>query len=209
MDALPFNPAEEKVKLRELWESLTGYYPRPSSPDDNILDLALYVETILTDYINKKYRAGFISYAEGKELDLIGRDVFGVNRLGAVPARTVLRFYLTRQVTIPKGTRVATKDMKVVFETEETATGTVQVDVRAVAMEAGVKGNGYLPGEISVLLDTVSGVDRVENKTVTTGRAGKEADEALVLSQKFKELISILPLFTSPSLYLLQSLLLI
>ena len=177
MNAIPFNPAEEKVKLRELWESLTGYYPRPSSPDDNVLDLALYVETILADYINKKYRAGFISYAEGEELDLIGRDIFGVDRLGAVPARAVLRFYLSRQTTIPKGTRVATKDMKVVFETEESMTGTGQVDVRAVATEPGVKGNGYLPGEVSVLLDTVLGVDRVENVTVTTGGADVESDE--------------------------------
>ncbi len=177
MEAVPFNPAEEKVRLRELWKSLTGYYPRPSSPDDNILDLALYVETILVDHINKKYKAGFISYAEGEELDLIGRDVFGVERLGPVPARTLLRFYLSRQTTIPKGTRVATKDMKVIFETEETATGTAQVDVRAVATEPGLKGNGYLPGEVSVLLDTVPGVDRVENTTVTTGGADRESDE--------------------------------
>ena len=177
MEAFPFNPAEEKVRLRDIWKSLTGYYPRPSSPDDNILDLALYVETILVDYINRKYRAGFISYAEGEELDLIGRDVFGVERLGPVPARTVLRFYLSRQTTIPKGTRVATKDMKVVFETEETASGTTQVDVRAVATEPGLKGNGYLPGEVSVLLDTVLGVDKVENIAVTTGGADIENDE--------------------------------
>ncbi len=177
MEALPFNPAEEKVRLREFWKSLTGYYPRPSSPDDNILDLALYVETILVDHINKKYRAGFISHAEGEELDLIGRDIFGVERLGPVPARTILRFYLSRQTTIPKGTRVATKDMKVVFETEETATGTTQVYVVAMATEPGLKGNGYLPGEVSILLDTISGVDRVENTTLTTGGADEESDE--------------------------------
>ena len=177
MEVLPFNPAEEKVRLREFWKSLTGYYPRPSSPDDNILDLALYVETILVDHINKKYRAGFISHAEGEELDLIGRDIFGVERLGPVPARTILRFYLSRQTTIPKGTRVATKDMKVVFETEETATGTTQVYVVAMATEPGLKGNGYLPGEVSILLDTISGVDRVENTTLTTGGADEESDE--------------------------------
>jgi len=179
MEAVKFNPAEEKASLREFWQRLTGYYPRPSSPDDNILDLALYVETLLVDHINKKYRAGFLSYAEGEELDLIARDVFGIQRLGPVPAVTTLRFYLSQQTTIPKGTRVATKDMKVVFETEETVSGSVQVDVRAVATEPGLEGNGYLPGEVSVLLDQITGVDRVENLTVTTGGAEKEDDERL------------------------------
>jgi phage-related baseplate assembly protein len=177
MEAFPFDVAKEKIKLRDLWERLTGYRPRPSSPDDNILDLALYIETVLADYINKKYRAGFLSFAEGKELDLIARDVFGIERLGPVPAITTLRFYLSQQTTVPAGTKVATKDMKVVFETEESVSGSAVVDVRAVAKVRGEVGNGYLPGEVSLLLDDIPGVDRVENITVTTGGAEKEDDE--------------------------------
>jgi len=179
MEAFSFDPAKEKARLRDFWERLTGYRPRPSSPDDNILDLALYIQTILADYINKKYRAGFLSYAKGKELDIIARDVFGIERLSAVPAVAILRFYLSQQTTIPAGTRVATKDLKVVFQTEEAVSGNTVVDVRAYAQTAGQVGNGYLPGEVSVLLDDIAGVDRVENITVTTGGADEEDDERL------------------------------
>lgn len=181
MEVVSFDPAKEKARLREFWERLTGYYPRPSSPDDNILDLAVYVETILADWINKKYRAGFLSYARGEELDLIARDIFGIERLGPVPAVTMLRFYLSSQttITIPAGTRVATKDMRVVFKTDETVTGNTQLDVRATAEIPGSFGNGYLPGEVSILLDQISGVERVENLTVTAGGADEESDEHL------------------------------
>lgn len=171
------NIDEEKTALRKRWKDLTGTYPLPSYPEDFILDLELYERLILINYINDRYFANFVDYAKGEDLDRLASN-YGVKRLPPLPAITVLRFFLNAPTLIPKGVRVATQS-GVIFKTAEEKYGTDIVDVLAECETPGEIGNGFSPGEIKILLDDVEGIEKVENKTISTGGSNEEDDEHL------------------------------
>jgi len=97
---------------------------------------------------------------------------------------TTVRFTLSvprsEAVTIPAGTRVspgggvyfATTDMA------EIAPGELFVEVRAECMEPGTAGNGFLPGQINLLVDPIPFVASAENTTESAGGAEEESDDA-------------------------------
>jgi len=167
--------SQEKAELREKWKQLTGVYPLPSYPEDFILDTILYRDLVLLNYINERFLSQFLAYAKGEDLDRLA-ELYGIKRLPPRPATTILRFTLSKPTTIPKGTKVASKT-GVIFETTEDASGDSQVEVQALCTQAGKIGNGFLPGEISILLDSIEGVLKVENITISTGGADTENDE--------------------------------
>jgi len=166
---------KEKTYLREKWKQLTGVYPLPSYPEDNILDIILYRDILLIEYVNERFLSQFLAHAKGEDLDRLA-EFYGIKRLPPRPAITTLRFTLSSNTTIPKGTKVASKT-GVIFETVQTVSGDTQVEVQAKATEPGTVGNGFLPGEISILLDPIEGVLKVENITISTGGADTEDDE--------------------------------
>ena len=173
-----FDPAEEKKKLREYWQQLTGVYPLPSYPEDFIVDVLTYFKALLLAEIERKYLSNFVEYAEGEDLDHLARNFYGIERLPAQKAKTVIRFYTEGDISLQPGIKIATKDLKVVFETKELyKTGEGYQDWIAECTEAGTVGNGFLPGEISVLLDHIEGVIKAENITITTGGTDEEDDD--------------------------------
>ncbi len=109
--------SQEKAELREKWKQLTGVYPLPSYPEDNILDLVLYRDLILIGYINERFLSQFLAHAKGDDLDRLA-EFYGIKRLPPRPATTLLKFTLSKPTTIPKGTKVASKT-GVIFETVE------------------------------------------------------------------------------------------
>jgi len=173
-----FDPAEEKKKLRERWQQLTGVYPLPSYPEDFILDTLVYFKALHLAETERKYLSNFVEYAEGEDLDRLARNFYGIERLPAQKAKTIIRFYTEGDISLQPGIKVATKDLKVVFETVEPyKIGEGYQDWIAECTEAGSAGNSFLPGEVSVLLDHIEGVIKAENVTVTTGGTDEEDDD--------------------------------
>jgi len=167
--------SQEKAELREKWKQLTGVYPLPSYPEDFILDTILYRDLVLLNYINERFLSQFLAYAKGEDLDRLA-ELYGIKRLPPRPAITTLRFILSKPTTIPKGTKVASKT-GIIFETIQEVSGDSQAEVQAFCTQTGSIGNGFLPGEISILLDSIEGVLKVENITISTGGADTENDE--------------------------------
>jgi len=173
-----FDPVKEKQKLREQWQQLTGVYPLPSYPEDFILDVLVYFKALQLAEMERKARSNFVEYAEGEDLDRLAQNFYGIERLPAQPSQTVIRFYTEGDISLRPGIKVATRDLKVVFETKELyKKGEGYQDWKAECTEAGTVGNGFLPGEISVLLDHIEGVTKAENITVTTGGTNAEDDD--------------------------------
>lgn len=137
----------------------------------------------LAEYGNYIGQQNFIRYASGAYLE--NKVAFlGLERLPAIKAKTTIRFYLQepRQqvVTIPLGTMVSTTD-NVNFVTTQVVTipiGQSEITVAAEALEAGSHGNGYLPGQIKVLVSSVPYV-QVTNTVASYGGADEEADDDL------------------------------
>lgn len=146
--------------------------------------------------INESAKQNVLRYAEGEYLDSLAEMFRDTERLQAQPATTVLRFYISAvqasAQVIPIGTR-ATIDGEIIFETTETATippGELYADAAAKCITTetdpvtgnevttGAKGNGFVAGQVSQIIDLFPFYEKVENITTTDGGSDKETDEA-------------------------------
>lgn len=135
-------------------------------------------------YVDRAGKQNTLKYSYGGFLDnfAAGRSVI---RLQPSAARTTLRFTLSEAkeyaVGIPAGIRV-TNGAGIYFITEEYAEvpiGGTFVDVDAVCTVEGKAGDGFLVGQINVLVDPLPYVESVANITKTEGGADTENDTSL------------------------------
>ena len=87
---------------------------------------------------------------------------------------------LGSNVVIPFETRVS-PDGALMFATTQEAVieaGQTSVQVPAQCQTAGALGNGFLAGQIDLLVDDVENISEVENVTESTGGADQESDES-------------------------------
>jgi phage-related baseplate assembly protein len=123
-------------------------------------------------------------YAEGEYLDSLAEIFKDTPRLEAQPARTTFRFHISAPQasaqTIPRGTRV-TVDGEITFDTTEPVVvlpGELYADAPATCQIVGKIGNGFVPGQITQLVDVFPFFDCVENITTSEGGSDTETDEA-------------------------------
>lgn len=111
------------------------------------------------------------------------------------PAVTVARFHLdeTRPdlVYIPAGTRITSSAGDgIYFATDDYAEitpGKNTVDISCTCETPGEIGNGYIEGQLDIIVDPIPYVGSVENTTKTEGGAGEETDD------EFRERIFLAP----------------
>ncbi|THD15381.1 hypothetical protein CI793_13525 [Anoxybacillus ayderensis] len=146
-----------------------------------IQGLVLYIvqERNNLDYALKQ---NLLAYAEDEFLDHKGEEV-GTPRLGDKAAVTTMEFILEEGrvdvLVIPKGTRFLVGE-NTFFSTDETVVvpvGQHSIQVPATCLETGEVGNGYLPGEITNLVDPIPWVKEVRNITVSSGGVEVEEDD--------------------------------
>ena len=132
-------------------------------------------------FLDEMGKQNLLKYAEGVFLDQIGA-LRGVKRLQGSKAITTIRFNLEEAredvTAIPKGIRVAADD--VYFETTEYAEiepGNTYVDVLSECTEIGTDGNGFAPGEVNAIVDSVAFIASAVNLTKTEGGEDIESDE--------------------------------
>lgn len=136
------------------------------------------------EYIDFVGKQNLVKYATGAFLENITASL-QVFRRGGTPSMVTVRFYLSapreEAYIIPKGTRCATED-DVFFETRETAeiaAGDLFADVACVCQTVGGEGDGYAPGEINILVDTLPYIESVQNINESSGGADPEDDDDL------------------------------
>lgn len=134
--------------------------------------------------INKAGMMNLLKYAYDEYLDNLAA-LRGITRNPAVPAKTTLKFTLSAAresaTPIPAGTQ-ATAESEAYFATTEYAeipAGELEASVPAECVEAGEAGNGYAPGEVSTLVDSIGFIESVSNTTETSGGFDEESDDDL------------------------------
>jgi len=166
------------------YEFTTGKVIAESDPERLIINMFAYREVVNRNADNDAAKQMLVRFSRYPVLDYLGQLV-GVTRLPAAKAVCTLEFTLVTghgAVIVPQGTRVSSEDGAVVFETTDDIIGTIGVDVfevSATAQTGGTYGNGYIPGKISALIDSLAFVDTVENVDVTSGGSNEEIDEQL------------------------------
>lgn len=138
----------------------------------------------LAAIINERHKLNFLQYMYGDFLKNWGGN-FGYKEDGTESAVTVLRFYSASpwqtDIVIPKGTRVTNGD-HVYFATDEETVivaGETYADAEATCTTAGTSGNGYMAGQLNIIVDPINLVEKVENLTESTGGHDEWTDQEL------------------------------
>lgn len=154
----------------------------PGDPVRLFLESLAYVLAIQNSVVDMAGKANLLQFASGEHLDAIGL-MTGTKRLDASSASATLKFTLQEaldfDVEIPSGTKAATADGKTIFATDKSVIiqgGSLTGTVSASAQAAGSDANGFVAGQICVLVDPVAYVASVENTTTTMLGADVETD---------------------------------
>ena len=149
-----------KDNLLAQMENATGELLYPGDERRIFAEGMAYALSVLVSSMNEACKSRLLTYARGKVLDALGERV-GCSRLSPTPARTILKFSLAAERTvptiIPAGTR-CTADNTIYFATDSAAmipTGAMTVEVVNIAESAGGDDGEPYPSAI----DPVNGDD--------------------------------------------------
>lgn len=170
--------------LIQSYEAFTGRTLYPADPAR--LFILWVADIIIQERVNIDFsaRQNVPRYAEGEYLDSLAELFKDAYRLEPEKAKTTLRFTLSIPLEIativPAGTRV-TVDGEIIFQTVQALTipaGDLFGDVEAECQTAGEIGNGFVPGQITQLIDIFPYFGSVENVSESDGGADEESDAA-------------------------------
>lgn len=166
------------------YEAFTGRTLYPADPAR--LFILWVADIIIQERVNIDFsaRQNVPRYAEGEYLDSLAELFKDAYRLEPEKAKTTLRFTISIPLEvatiIPAGTRV-TVDGEIIFQTTQALTipaGDLFGDVEAECQTAGEIGNGFVPGQITQLIDIFPYFGSVENVSESDGGADEESDAA-------------------------------
>jgi phage-related baseplate assembly protein len=172
------------------YESLSNKRLYPGQPERLMIDVIVYALYLLRQQTQEIAEQNLVQYASGVVLEHIAQ-FYGIARLGALKAKTVLRFTAQEPapagsrptpIFIPAGTVVRSSDGKASFATlssVEIGMDALTADVNAESLTAGKSANDYAPGSISELLTTIAWLDSVENTVLSHSGADAETDDQL------------------------------
>ncbi|MFC3802797.1 baseplate J/gp47 family protein [Cohnella sp. GCM10012308] len=168
-----------------VYEGLTGRTLQPADPVRLFLSSLAAIIVQQRVLVNQVAKGNLLRFATGSLLDHMGAFL-GITRLAAAPAITTLQFTLSIPLTsatpIPAGTRVGAQggDGSIYFSTTsyfEIPAGSTTGTITAESSTPGTAGNGFLPGQINVLMDQLPFVQAAVNLTESSGGAAAESDE--------------------------------
>ncbi len=173
------------LELMTVFQGITGRILNRADPEMLVMRAFAQLFVQQRVMINQVAKGELLRYARGIILDYLGEP--STTRLQAEPAVTTERFTLsiplvTPQV-IPAGTRIAPDGAEgtIMFATREAVTipaGNITADVLIECLTPGVIGNGFLPGQLTTLIDPLPFVASVSNLTTTAGGADTEDDDS-------------------------------
>ena len=170
--------------LIQSYEAFTGRTLYPADPAR--LFILWVADFIIQERVNIDFsaRQNVPRYAEGEYLDSLAELFKDAYRLEPEKAKTTLRFTLSIPLEVativPVGTRV-TVDGEIIFQTSQALTipaGDLFGDVEAECQTDGEIGNGFVPGQITQLIDIFPYFGSVENVSESDGGADEESDAA-------------------------------
>lgn len=170
------------ASLKTRYQAGTGHYPGLNDPETFHLEQIAYEKNELKALINYESKQNLLPFAQGERLDNLGL-LTETERLPASKARTVMAFVFTEHagLVIPKGYQVIALDNQTLFETLDdtvVSAGTLGVQVNVECTEAGIQGNGFLPGQIHQAVEPLTALESVRNTETTLGGAEIEDDDA-------------------------------
>lgn len=173
----------EKLKkfFRETYKVITGKTIQPGDPMSDFIDYCIFIISILMERTNATGKQNLLEYAIDDALDELGK-IPRIERNGEQPAMTRIKYTFnsaSEVIYIPEGNRVAVGNLYfATVENKELEIGETEIYVAAECMTSGTVGNGFLPGQINVIVDPLSYLISVENSTTSSGGTEVEEDDS-------------------------------
>lgn len=172
------------AELIAAYEYITKTTIRPASPERLFIAWIADVMTQERALNNYTGNQNLPSRAEGQNLDALGELFYEGERPAAKAAKCTMRFHISAAqstaILIPSGTRVTDASNTLVWATTAdayVAIGDTYVDIMVQCQTAGVVGNGYTAGQLSVIVDPYDYQDHCENTTESDGGADMADDD--------------------------------
>ncbi len=167
------------------FQRASGRTLQPAQVERLLINLYAYRESLVRNAIQWAGQQNLLAFASFPMLDYLGQ-LLGVTRLAAVGAVTTLQFTLTAPLSLPyvvaAGTLVGTYDGQYQFATNSELiipAGTTSGSVNAACTTPGEGANGYLAGQVNVLLNPSAQIASAASTTVTSGGSEPETDDHL------------------------------
>jgi phage-related baseplate assembly protein len=166
------------------YQAASGKVLQPGQAEQIILQATANRLTENRIAINETANQNLVDFAIAPGLDYLGA-LLGVTRLTATSAICIIRFTLVTghgPINIPSGIRIQSIDGQLIFITTESISVSPDddtADVAAACTTTGTKGNDYVAGNISVILDPQAYVSAAANTDTTNGGSDPETDEEL------------------------------
>ncbi len=167
------------------FEASSGRTLQPAQVERLLIDLFAYRESLVRNAVQYAAQQNLLAYAIFPMIDYLG-GLVGVSRLQAQAASTTIQFSLANALTVdykvPSGTRVGSSDGQVVFATNADLTivaGATSAFVGATAIVPGLGGNGFLPGQINVLMNPSALLAGASSTSISSGGSATESDDHL------------------------------
>jgi phage-related baseplate assembly protein len=158
---------------------------QPAQVERLLINLYAYRESLVRNAIQYAGQQNLLAYAAFPMIDYLGQ-LLGITRLPAQSASSIFQFTLANPLTVslvlPSGTKVGTSDGQYVFTTNVAVTipgGQLNGSAEGIAAVSGAGANGYLPGQINVLLTPNPLIASVSNTTTSASGASSETDDHL------------------------------
>jgi phage-related baseplate assembly protein len=167
------------------FEAAAGRTLFPAQVERLLINLYAYPESLVRNAIQYTGQQNLLAFASFPMLDYLGQ-LLGVTRLPAQSATTTIQFTLADALgvsyTIPGQILVGTSDGQFAFATDADLTiaaGTLTGTVSASATVSGSSANGYLAGQIAILLSPNAIIESAMSTTVSSGGSAPETDDHL------------------------------
>src|SRR5512146_2411259 len=184
-DADGLNPNLILADMVAAFQAAAGRTLQPAQVERLLINLYAYRESLVRNAIQYAGQQTLLAFAVFPMLDYLGQ-LLGVSRLSAQGAVTTLQFTLqnalTLPYTIPAGTQAGTDDGEFIFATGAdlvVAPATTVANIAATCTMAGPNANGYLPGQVNVVLNPNVLIASVTNTVTTGGGSAPETDDHL------------------------------
>ncbi len=184
-DADGLNPNLILADMIAAFQSASGRTLYPAQVERLLINLYAYRESLVRAAIQYTGQQNLLAYASYPVIDYLGQLV-GVTRLAGVAATCTLQFTLTAALTVSytvaAGTEVGTSDGNFIFATSSALAipaGSTTGSVQAACTTTGSAANGYLPGQVDVLIGGDALIASVANTTTTAGGSEIETDDHL------------------------------
>lgn len=177
------NAREINLKIINEFEEILGEPLYPGDERRIFLQQLTPLIVGLKHNINDSAKQNLLRYSRNEKLDSIGEDIFFTKRLEAKKSSCLCKCKLSKSqekdVIIPANTRVS-PDGNIYFYIKHDvviSAGTLEAIGILEAQHTGPQYNGFIPGQIKLIVDLIPFVESIVNTEISSGGADIESDD--------------------------------